>query len=331
MDRPPGVPGLVGADAPGLAGRRPAPAARRHRAGPRARIQRPGLAQLGALRAAAGGGPPRFLGPTTEAERGARNPPPLLTAVSTPRRCGVRVTSTCRGPRIGPVARASGRSGRRGRMRTGPLAVRVMSTGRPASASEGQAVHRTLARRAGTTGATRPVNSTAGQQCADRLDPARPARVGHPGEGHQGQATARHGGDPAHRVDPSPQPAAPPGGGPPAAPTARRECPPRHHAATIMASSPTDAPARTTPGPKTARITTTPHTPATSPVPAALTARATPWATVVGRAGWRLLTSVGRVCRRSPGPPGRDPRRCRPRPPAGGTGRPPPPPGRPGA
>ena len=186
VDRPAGVARAGRAGPRGAPRPRRAPAAGRPRsrssgrrlqrgrlAEPRGHVQRPGQ------------GRPRPPGPTTAARTARTEASSTTTASSTPRRAGVNTTSTSSGPRAG-----AGRPGRRARRmpgptRTGPLAVMVSSTGRPASPSEGQPVQVTTARRAGNERGHQPGDQHRGQQGPDRLHPARSARVGHPGPGQR--------------------------------------------------------------------------------------------------------------------------------------------------
>ena len=153
--------------------------------------------------------------------KGAQEATSTTTASSTPRRAGVTVTSTVRGPRAGPAALAAGPTGYRGRMRTGPLASMVTvtalsrlrrRTGRPEQV--------TTARQAGNSGATRPVMSTAASRAPtawtqpDPLEWATPAQASTAttlpttganhatgcGRGAEPAGTARRAGVPAGRA-----------------------------------------------------------------------------------------------------------------------------------
>ncbi len=124
----------------------------------------------------------------------------------TPRRAGTKATSTVRGPRTGPAARATGPTGCRGRMRMGPLASMVTAH-RPT---------RLAVRWAGRTGhAGAPGrhhrrqeadDQHCGQQGTDGLHPTRSARMRHPGPGQDGHRTADHRSQPGHRVQPGAEP-----------------------------------------------------------------------------------------------------------------------------
>ncbi len=329
VDRAPGVAGAGRAARPGARRLRRAPgAATRRRSRRVAASRRPGRAQAGRHVQRAGQGHLDLPRPPQQAERRARgqldghvldDAPPVRGDGDHHRPVAPR---RALGPGCGAHRdRAAGCGSAR-------WPLRVSATGRPASASEGEAVQVTTARRAGNSGATSPVNRTAASRAPtawtqpDPLEWATPAqartatRLPTTGANQATGWTRRRSRRPPGSMAPRPLPTV---GGARPHPT-RRPC---------RRSGPPGRPARR-PAPRGRRRRSGPPPRRQTPASDAGGGGGDPAPARRARRGVRALTSGGRAPRPGSGRPGPGrPRRC-PRRSAGGPGRPRPRPGRPG-
>ncbi len=164
----------------------------------------------------------------------------------------------------------------------------VSSTVRPASASAGEAVQRSVARRAAKEGATRPVTRTAASSAPTAWTQPDPLEWATPAQANMATTLPTTGAIHGHRMGPrrSRRPCRRcrrPG----------RETPQDSDTPATRATSPAREPASTVRGPKTARMTTTPQMPATTPAAAVTAGRLRE-----GRLPGPLVTWPGRACRR---------------------------------
>ena len=310
--------------------RRTGSGAGRHRSSSRGGTAGDPVRRAAGPRAAAGGAAPTISRAHHNSPKGAQEATSTTTASMTPRRAGTKVTSTVRGPRTGPAARATGPTGCRGRMRTGRSASKVTRhrptrPGRPM----GWLVQVTPALRAGTIGATRPMTSTAASRAPTACTQPDPLEWATPAQASTATTLPTTGASQATGCSRA-RSRTPPGtrsGSERAGPAGATGRPRRRGRPASVADQPDGGPGHHDGGPEGG-----PDDEHDAPAGHDVTGgdrtdRAPQQRTAVGAAS--RLTWAERVSRRRSGRRAPDRRRRRPRRAAGGTGRPPPPPGRP--